>query len=588
MRRLACACAVAVLGAAFACSEDRGGFNRDTDLFVQDAGNDVEAPPPTSCEGTLRCGRNLRSVVDGCDESKVITECAPDQGCAAGVCVPACDAAVGASATIGCDFVPLAPPSEALAIGSCFAAVLANTWDVPAKIEAEYDGASFDVAQSTRIMRTDGTNTTYEPFTGELQPGEVAVLFLSEQASGFYSVACPAGVTPAVKKVTGLTGTKRGSTFRIKTTAPVSAYSVYPFAGATSQGTSSTMLLPVASWKKDYIVTSPWEMRYYAGTNLYPTTQVVAREDDTEITLIGSVHIQGSPDVESAEKGNAKTYRLKRGEQIQFWQEQDLTGSRIGSNKPVGVWTGHQAMAIPTTFTCCGDTSQTALFPVQAWGREYPVVPYRSRRAKEAPEDYLYRFTGAVDGTVLTYEPSAPKDAPLTLAAGQSIMFTTQEPFVVKSQDTDHPFAVFSYMTGEEFAQAEAFQGDPEFVPVVPNEQYLGKYVFFVDTTHPNSQIVVVRARQGGGDFAPVNLDCAGELAEWKPLGSSYEYSRVWLTKDKKPQTVGTGTCGAGRHVIESKGPFAVTVWGTAPYASYGYPGGGALRTLNAVETIVN
>jgi IgGFc binding protein len=144
-------------------------------------------------------------------------------------------------------------------------------------------------------------------------------------------------------------------------------------------------------------------------------------------------------------------------------------------------------------------------------------------------------------------------------------------------------------MTGEEFAQAQAFQGDPEFVPVVPTEQYLGKYVFFVDTTHPNSQLVVVRSRQSGKDFAPVTLDCAGALEEWTPLGTSgaYEYNRIWLTKEKKPQSVGSGTCGAGRHAIESDGAFAVTVWGTAPYASYGYPGGGALRTLNAVETII-
>ena len=488
---------------------------------------------------------------------------------------------------MGCEFVPLPPPPEGLSMGSCFAAVLANTWEMPAKIEAEYDGASLDVTSSTRIMRTDGTSTTYEPFTGELQPGEVAVLFLSAQTSGLASVGCPSGVDPAVKALTSHSGTHRGPTFRIGTTAPVSAYSVYPFGGAMSMATTSTMLLPVASWKQDYLVTSPWEMRFFEGMYQFPTTHVVAAEDGTEVTLVGSVHIQGGKDVEPAEKGTEKTYHLKRGEHLQFFQEHDLTGSRLASNKPIGVWTGHQAMAIPTSGTCCGDPSQTALYPLQAWGREYAVVPYRSRRAKEAPEDYLFRITAAVDGTVLTYEPSAPKNAPLTLAAGQSVMFTSQSPFVVKSQDIEHPFAVFSYMTGTAFVQAQAFQGDPEFVPVVPTEQYLGRYVFFVDVTHPYSQLVVVRSRENGKEFAPVTLECAGTLEEWTPLGTSYEYSRIWLTKERKPQTVGSGTCGTGRHVIESDGPVAVTVWGTAPYASYGYSGGSALRTLNAVETII-
>ena len=585
MRRIACA--FAVLGAVFACGDDRDGFE-EKPLFGDDAGADVEAPPPTSCEGTLRCARDLRTVVDGCDETKVISECPADQGCSDGKCVPAC--AVGMSSTMGCEFVPLQPAPEWLTVGACFAAVLANAWDIPARIEAEYDGKPLDVSSSIRIMRTEGTTTTYEPFTGELLPGQVAVLFLSEQASGFLAVACPGGVTPALKQITAQTGTRRGSTFRIKTTAPVSAYSVYPFAGAAGQGTSSTMLLPVASWKTDYVVTSPWEMRYYQTENLYPTTQIVAAEDDTEVTLIGSVHVLPGVDVESAEKGNAKTYRLKRGEQLQFFQEQDLTGSRIGSTKPIGVYVGHQAMAIPTGMTCCGDPTQTALFPVHAWGREYAVVPHRSRRAKEAPEDYLFRITAAVDGTVLTYEPFTPKEAPVSLAAGQSVMFSAQAPFVVKSQDRDHPVAVFSYMTGEEFAQAQGFQGDPEFVPVVPSEQYLGRYVFLVDTTHANSQLVIVRARESGKEFAPVTLECAGVLEDWTPLGESgeYEYTRVWLTKESKPQTVGSGTCGTGRHVVESAGPVGVTVWGTAPYASYGFPGGGALRTLNAVGTPVN
>jgi len=283
-------------------------------------------------------------------------------------------------------------------MGSCYAAVLANNWEIPAKIEAEYDGVSLDVAQSTRIMRTDGTTTTYEPFTGELQPGEVAVVFLSEQSGGIASVACPAGVNPAVRKLTSSSGTRRDPTFRIKTTAPVSAYSVYPFGGAMSQASSSTMLLPVASWKKDYSVTSPWEMRHFFDEYQYPTTHVVAAEDGTEITLVGSVHIQAGKDVEPAEKGNAKTYHLKRGEHLQFFQEQELTGSRIGSNKPIGVWTGHQAMAIPTARTCCGDPSQRPCFPCRHGGTSTPSCPTshaaRRKRRKIISTGLRPRSTG--------------------------------------------------------------------------------------------------------------------------------------------------------------------------------------------------
>ena len=72
-------------------------------------------------------------------------------------------------------------------------------------------------------------------------------------------------------------------------------------------------------------------------------------------------------------------------------------------------------------------------------------------------------------------------------------------------------------------------------------------------------------------------------------MGSSgkYESARVFLTKRGAPQKIGTGTCGAGRHEIRSPGPFSVTIWGTGYAASYGYPGGSAIRKLDSVEPSV-
>ena len=47
---------------------------------------------------------------------------------------------------------------------------------------------------------------------------------------------------------------------------------------------------------------------------------------------------------------------------------------------------------------------------------------------------------------------------------------------------------------------------------VIPSEQYLDRYVLFADPTYPNSQLVIVRSRDEGKEFAPVTLDCAGTL----------------------------------------------------------------------------
>lgn len=575
-----------VLGAVFACGDREGGFHDDRPPPLGSDGGPDAGP---SCVGRYRCSRDLRSIVDACDESLVVTNCAPDQGCAEGKCLPACEASVGANATIGCEFVPLPPPLVAETMGSCFAAVLANTWEVPARIEAEYAGKPLDVPAITRIVRSVDGVTTHEAFTGEIKPGEVAVVFLTQSPGAPQATPCPKGTTVAVQGDTALQATGRGSTFRIKTTAPVSAYSAHPYGGATSAASTASLLLPVSSWKKDYVVTIPSGVRYRGSSTYYPTTNVVAAEDDTEISVVGSVHIAEGREVEGGEKGVAKTYRLRRGEQIQFAQDLDLTGTRIGANKPIGAWVGHQLMQLPSVNTCCGDSSQVPLFPVQSWGHEYIAVPYRSRSAGEVPEDYMYRITAAVDGTTLTYEPGQPQDAPSTLAAGESLFFMTKEPFIVTSQDIEHPFALYLYMTGEEFAYAQGFDGDPEFVPVIPSEQFLGRYVFLVDTSYPNSHIVVVRSREQGKGFEPVELDCTGPLEGWMPVGTSgqHEYTRVVLTKDRLPQKVGAGTCSNGRHEIKSRGPIAVTVWGTDQFASYGYPGGAALRSINTVEAVI-
>lgn len=576
MKRIAVA-ALAV-GAIFACGDERKAFAPNVPPTFE-----MEAGSASSSCGVARCARDLHAIVDDCDESQVIESCAANEGCSDAKCVPACEID---SASTGCEFFAVPPSPQPESAGSCFAAIVTNTWDAPTRIDAEYAGRSLDLATSARIVRSENGEVVYAPFSGELQPGEVAVLFLSasRNQSESQNVPCPLGVIPALED-TSRNGTLRASTIQIKTTAPVSAYSIYPFGGATSHTPGASLLLPVRAWKNGYVVTNPAEIMRRGGKPAYAATQIVAAEDDTDVVVIGSQHIQPGRDVEGAARGVPQTYRLRRGEQLQFEQDPELTGTRISANKKIGVWSSHACMDIPTGYCCC-DSAHLQLFPVGTMGREYAVVPYLARTGAEVGEDYLFRITGAVDGTVLTYEPARPEGAPATIDAGESVPFTSRSPFVVRSQDSDHPIAVYAFMTG---AIEGTGEGDPDFTSVVPTEQYLGRYVFFVDPTYRNSQLVVVRSREEGKSFEPVVLDCAGPLDGWQAVGTSgkHEYTTVRLTKSFEPQAVGTGTCGAGRHVLESRGPAAVTIWGTDNWASYGYPGGAAIRSLNNVDPVV-
>ncbi|RLB54722.1 MAG: hypothetical protein DRI90_19985, partial [Deltaproteobacteria bacterium] len=121
----------------------------------------------------------------------------------------------------------------------------------------------------------------------------------------------------------------------------------------------------------------------------------------------------------------------------------------------------------------------------------------------------------------------------------------------------------------------------------VPPNQYMNAYVFFADPTYPETNLVVVRSRDKDGNFHDVDLDCAGLLGGWQPVGD-YEWTRIDLiTGDFQ----NVGNCSTGRHEISSAGRFGLWVWGwgtplTSTFTSnvsYGYPAGMNVQPINTV-----
>ena len=206
-----------------------------------------------------------------------------------------------------------------------------------------------------------------------------------------------------------------------------------------------------------------------------------------------------------------------------------------------------------------------------------------------------YRIVAARDGTQLDYDPVVPPGAPITLSAGEVVTFWsgTGDAFVVRTQDADHPIYLAAYMTGgcpsdgSDYLGSRHYhcKGDPEFVNVVPAAQYLSSYSFYADPTYEESSLVLVR-RKNGDRFDDVSLECAGDLTDWKPVGTrgQYEFTRVDLIRKFGPgEEFDGGVCQSGLQRMKSQGPFTATVWGWGQAASYAYPGGMALRKLTNV-----
>jgi hypothetical protein len=241
---------------------------------------------------------------------------------------------------------------------------------------------------------------------------------------------------------------------------------------------------------------------------------------------------------------------------------------------------GHPCHYVPVGITAC-DHGEQMVPPVAALGSEYVGVMHKPRKDEPA----VWRVIGAVDGTNLTYTSNV--GGPAVINRGDVVEFITGEPFVVSSQDEDHPFILFTHMVGAAYQpNLNGGWGDSDSVISVPTKQYMPRYVFFADPTYPETSLVLIRSKVGGV-FHDVTLDCAGTVGGWQAVGE-YEWTYVTLiTGDFQ----NVGNCSTGRHDISSDAPFGLWVWGwgtpqtttQTAWVSYGYPGGMNVQQINQV-----
>jgi hypothetical protein len=496
--------------------------------------------------------------------------CPAGQGCApGGTCVPACQAAEAGKTSIGCEYYARSASATSPKPNYCFAAFIANTWDQSVSINVDQGGVPVNVAAIARIPSGGGAAITYAMLPGgELPAGQVAILFLA-------GTNCPTGVTPV--------GTYDRA-FHITTTSPVVAYDIDPYGGGSSEVTGSSLLIPTSAWDTNYIAVTP---RPFTNNLPPPAISIIAAADMTDVTILPVVDIT-SADIDgvAAPGGPANTpikYTLNLGQELHFGQMNDLTGSIVQSTHPIGLIGRQGCIDVDGAFC---DSAHQQIPPVRALGSEYAAVRYRNRiDFKE--ESVPWRLVGAVDGTTLTFDPAAPMGAPTTLNRGEIAEFHAPGPFLVKSQDSDHPFYFATYMTG---GQAYNGAGDPEFVNVIPTGQYMRQYLFFTDPTYPETNLVIVRKQANDGTFKDVTLDCAGALTGFQPLdsGGKLQWTRTDLVRHNFAKQ---GNCDNGVHTMTSDASFALTIWGWGTTestllsidVSYAYPAGASIQPINQV-----
>jgi hypothetical protein len=515
--------------------------------------------------------------------------------CTGGACSATCQAADMNHSSVGCEYYAVdmdgaaGPPYDA-----CYAVFVANVSASPVHLAVDWGGQPIDLSQFAKLPQGTGMSLTYGAFdpNAGLAPGAVAILFLdygNTSIFDFGNVACP--VPAALNAGVQVHGTGVGTAFHITTDTPVVAYQMLPYGGGKAAATGASLLIPTSAWQNNYIAVGAYDVLPAAPINIPgegPSHDIVAAVDGTTITMRPKTAIAAGSGVPAGDANSQWTMTLNRGQYAQITQSNPLSGSPITSSQPVGVFGGHPIMSIDR---CCGDHGEQMLTPVSALGAEYVAAPHPDREPNGFTDPRVFRIYGAVDGTQLTYDP--PGLGTATANLGDQIEIRTDAAFTVKSQDTDHPFAMFTYMTGAGDGSGSDANwvggwGDPDFVRLVPPPQYLGHYVFFTDPTYPFTGLTVVRQKVSGS-FADVTLTCMGTIpaADWKPVGSNGQYQIAHETI--VDHFNGQHGCNNGVNVMDSTQPFGVWVWGwgsedtNTGWVSYGYPAGEAVLPINNV-----
>lgn len=509
-----------------------------------------------------------------------VTTCPSDSVCSNGACANPCEVAEMNHSSVGCDYYAVdmdaapGPPIDA-----CYAVFVANVSRGPVHVQFDWNGQSIDLSRFAKLPIGQGTTLTYgdyNPVTG-LAPGQVAIVFLGY---GFVigNVACP--VPAAIGADAQIPGTGLSHAFHLTTDLPVVAYQMLPYGGGRAAATGASLLIPTSAWGTNYIAVTGFEtpappLPLPTG----PSLNIVAKEDGTVVTMRPRSAVLGGAGLPAGAENQPYTFTLARGQHAQITQLAPLAGSPIEASKPVGVFGGHQVVSIDR---CCGDHAEQMLTPVRALGFEYVAAPHADRKPQPG-EPRIYRIYGAVNGTALTYEP--PNIGPASVGLGGMLEIRSATPFVVRSQDDQHPFSMFTYMSGAG-ATGEGGWGDADFVRLVPPTQFLSHYVFFTDPTYPFTWLTVVRHKHNGV-FEPVTLDCAGTVSGWRPVGTSAEYEITYV--ELVDHFHGVGQCNNGVRTMDSTGGFGVWVWGwgsedtSTGWVSYGYPAGESVLPINNV-----
>jgi len=320
-----------------------------------------------------------------------------------------------------------------------------------------------------------------------------------------------------------------------------------------------TVLLPTATLGREYRVVSHWESgNRNNGDNSQSEFMVVAITDNTEIEITPTAATVGGSPV-----GVPFTVFLNQGQVFQVQADGDLTGTLVRSKgnsscDNFAVFGGNRYTKVGQCDHPDGhDHLYTQLYPTNTWGKDFTIMPFRSRFGGD-----VVKVLAKEDSTKVVFGNS-PADTVVIDRAGEFLQRLIDDVQYIR---TDKPVSIGQFSRSQ---ACDNSTSDPFLITISPNEQLLKRVTFnaptiatvdnyYLNVAVPSDNVQSIRLNgvSIGGSFSPV------------PGDNDMYFARLSI--------------GRGNNTLESAAGFIAYVYGYGNNESFGYATGASLENLEA------
>ena len=285
------------------------------------------------------------------------------------------------------------------------------------------------------------------------------------------------------------------------------------------------------------------EYVYYAistGSNSdsFSTLLLVSANNDTIITITPTDNITIPHDLSptginiAITAGNSVTIELDYLQTFLIDSTNDLTGSKVVSNKPIAVYSGHTCGEVPTPGTAGCDFLGEQTPPSASWGNSFLVSPFSTYKS-----GYLLKFVSSQQNTNINI--SCQSNIKYEISSLQEDATASQ---LINGRKICHiyannPILVAQFSLGQLFSLVGGLiSSDPAVVIVPPFQHYVASTVFpainilsstkymnlaVISSDFNSSQVLLNGVSLGSETWSTINSDDGSSVVGYVLAGYS-------------------------------------------------------------------